>query len=47
MRFFSFIHVLLLAYIIAALSFWWMSLEKQSRIIYNNEIAALTEHINA
>jgi K+-sensing histidine kinase KdpD len=47
MRFFSFIHVLLLAYIIAALSFWWMSLEKQSRIIYNSEIAALKEHINA
>lgn len=46
MRFFSFIHLLLLAYIIAALSFWWMSLEKQSRIIYNSEISALKEHIN-
>lgn len=47
MRFFSFLHLLLLAYIIAALSFWWMSLEKQSRIIYNSEISALKEHINA
>lgn len=46
MKFFSFIHLLLLAYIIAALSFWWLSLERQSRIIYQNEIIALKEHIN-
>lgn len=41
MKWYSVIHVLLLAYIIAALSFWWLSLEKQSRIIYNKEKAAL------
>lgn len=47
MKFFSFVHLLLLAYIIAALSFWWMSLEKQSRIIYVNEILSLKEHIDS
>jgi len=46
MKFQSVIHVLLLAYIIAALSFWWLSLEKQSRIIYDKEIAALNETID-
>ena len=41
MKWYSVIHLLLLAYIIAALSFWWLSLEKQSRTIYNKEKAAL------
>lgn len=47
MKFQSIIHVLLLAYIIAALSFWWLSLEKQSRIIYDKEMIALNESIDA
>ncbi|MDI9319488.1 MAG: HAMP domain-containing sensor histidine kinase [Phycisphaerales bacterium] len=42
MKWFSVVHLLLLAYIIAALTFWWLSLEKQSGIIYNKEKAALT-----
>lgn len=46
LRLSSFLHLLLLAYIIAALSFWWLSLERQSRVIFNNEIATLNEHIN-
>lgn len=47
MKFQSIIHVLLLAYIIAALSFWWLSLEKQSRIIYDKEIAALNQQVDS
>jgi signal transduction histidine kinase len=35
------IYLLLLGYIVAALSFWWLSLERQSREIYEKEIAAL------
>ncbi|MCC6186424.1 MAG: hypothetical protein IT256_04660 [Chitinophagaceae bacterium] len=46
LRYSSILHLLLLAYIIAALSFWWLSLERQSKLIYQNEIAALNEHIN-
>jgi signal transduction histidine kinase len=47
MKFQSIIHVLLLAYIIAALSFWWLSLEKQSRVIYDKELIALQEGMDA
>lgn len=47
MKFQSIIHVLLLTYIIAALSFWWLSLEKQSRVIYDKEIVALRENMDA
>ncbi|HTN18259.1 MAG TPA: HAMP domain-containing sensor histidine kinase [Chitinophagaceae bacterium] len=47
MKFQSIIHILLLAYIIAALSFWWLSLEKQSRVIYDKEIIALRESMDA
>lgn len=47
MKFQSIIHVLLLAYIIAALSFWWLSLEKQSRVIYDKEMVALRESMDA
>lgn len=47
MKFQSIIHILLLAYIIAALSFWWLSLEKQSRIIYDKEMIALNERVDA
>jgi K+-sensing histidine kinase KdpD len=46
MKISSLLHLLLLAYIIAALSFWWLSLEKQSRTIYLNEISTLKEHID-
>ncbi|GAA4456108.1 sensor histidine kinase [Rurimicrobium arvi] len=35
------LYLLLLGYIIAALSFWWVSLEKQSRIIYAQELSSL------
>ncbi len=38
MRFFNVIYLLLLAYIIAALLFWGFSLNKQSRIIYEQEL---------
>lgn len=44
MKFYSAIHLLLLGYIIAALSFWWLSLEKQSRIIYDKEMITVNEH---
>lgn len=44
MKFYSALHLLLLAYIIAALSFWWLSLEKQSRIIYDKEMITANEH---
>lgn len=46
MKLIGFIHVILLVYIIAALSFWWLSLEKQSNIIYQTEIVSLREHID-
>ncbi len=46
MKFQTVIHLLLLGYIIAALSFWWLSLEKQSRIIYDKEMTALAESID-
>lgn len=47
MKFQSIIHVLLLMYIIAALSFWWLSLEKQSRVIYDKEITALRGSVDS
>jgi K+-sensing histidine kinase KdpD len=46
MRFSNILHLLLLAYIIAALSFWWLSLEKQSKLIFENEIVNLKDHVN-
>jgi len=47
MRLFTTIYALLLAYIIAALSFWWISLEKQSHIIYDQELRALNRRIDS
>lgn len=42
----SLVHLLLLVYVIAALSFWWLSLEKQSKAIYDQEIEALNTKVN-
>lgn len=47
MKFYSALHLLLLVYIFAALSFWWLSLEKQSRIIYDQEMITANEHFAA
>jgi signal transduction histidine kinase len=47
MKLYSSIHLLLLAYIIAALTFWWISLERQSRIIYDKEVSALNTKISS
>lgn len=41
MRFFASVHILLLVYIVAALIFWEMSLQKQSDTIYNQEVQLL------
>lgn len=41
MRASGLIYLLLLGYIVAALSFWWLSLERQSTEIYQKEISAL------
>jgi K+-sensing histidine kinase KdpD len=46
MKIISAVHLLLLVYIIAALSFWWLSLEKQSLAIYDQEIAALNSTVS-
>ncbi|MBS1589648.1 MAG: GHKL domain-containing protein [Bacteroidetes bacterium] len=41
MRFFNIIYLILLAYIIAALVFWGLSLNKQSKIIYEQQLLHL------
>ena len=46
MKIISLVHLLLLVYIIAALSFWWLSLEKQSKAIYDQEMDALNTKVN-
>lgn len=46
MKIISLVHVLLLVYIIAALSFWWLSLEKQSAAIYDRDMDALNSKVN-
>jgi signal transduction histidine kinase len=47
MRFFSTLHLLLFAYTVAALVFWGLSLQRQSRRIYALEEAALRTEIDS
>lgn len=47
MRVISFLYFLLLIYIIAAIVFWGVSLNKQSVLIVSNEIDALHTHIDS
>lgn len=47
MRFFSSVYILLLLYTISALLFWGFSLQKQSRVIYGVQRAALTHEIDS
>lgn len=46
MRFINFLYLLLLGYIIAAIVFWGMSLNKQSHIIFRNELNLLQTNID-
>ncbi len=47
MRFITFLYALLLCYIIAALIFWGISLNKQSTMLFNNELNVLHDHIDS
>ncbi len=47
MRVISFLYFLLLIYIIAAIIFWGISLNKQSAVIVKNEVDALHSHIDS
>lgn len=47
MRFFNTFYSLLLAYIIAALLFWGLSLHHQGTVIYNLERLALVDHVDS
>lgn len=47
MRFFNTIYLLLLVYIIAALLFWGFSLNKQSKIIYEQELLHLRSQVDS
>lgn len=47
MRFYTSVYLLLLAYIIAAIVFWEMALQKQSRRIYDQEIITLKSQIDS
>ena len=47
MRFFNIIYLLLLAYTIAALVFWGLSLNKQSKVIYEQELLHLRSQIDS
>ena len=47
MRFFTTVHLLLLTYIIAALVFWGLSLQKQSRSIYQGQLESLNEKVDS
>lgn len=47
MRFFTSVHLLLLAYIITALVFWEMSLQKQSATIYEQSVKTLKSQIDS
>lgn len=47
MRFFNVIYLLLLVYIIAALVFWGLSLNKQSKVIYEQELLHLRSQIDS
>lgn len=46
MRFFNIIYLLLLAYTIAALVFWGLSLNKQSKIIYEQQLLHLRSQVD-
>jgi signal transduction histidine kinase len=43
----TFLYFLLLVYIVLALLFWGVSLNKQSNFIFENEIVSLSEHIDS
>lgn len=47
MRFFTTVHLLLLTYIIAALVFWGLSLQKQSGYIYQAQLDNLNEKVDS
>ncbi len=47
MRFFTSVHLLLLAYIIAAIVFWEVSLQKQSGQIYAQELLTLKSQVDS
>lgn len=47
MRFFTTVHILLLGYVIAALVFWGISLNKQSEQIFIQERILLSEHVDS
>jgi signal transduction histidine kinase len=47
MRFFTSVHLLLLAYIITALVWWEMSLQKQSGRIYEQEVITLKSQVDS
>ena len=47
MRFFTTVYVLLLAYIIAALLFWGISLQKQSKQVYEQEYNNLKDRVDS
>ncbi len=47
MRFFTSVHLLLLTYIITALVFWEMSLQKQSGLIYEQEVITLKSQVDS
>jgi K+-sensing histidine kinase KdpD len=47
MRFFTTVYSLLLAYIIATLVFWGISLQKQSQAVFNQEEITLHEHVDS
>ncbi len=47
MRFFTSVYLVLLAYIIAAVVFWEMSLQKQSAVIYDQKILTLKTQVDS
>ncbi len=47
MRIISFLYFFLLTYIIAALVFWGISLNKQNEVIFSNEIDALHVRVDS
>ena len=47
MRFFTSVHLLLLAYIIAIILFWGLSLQKQSGRIYSQEVITLQSQVDS
>ena len=47
MRFINVLYTLLFVYIIAAIVFWGISLDKQSTLLYQHELEALNEHVDS